>query len=110
MKMQDKGGNAGKELLDDAGIGMKSPDTISELFGEGGIGMKALDRILELLQDAQPHSFDEIKAQIPLPAERLALVLDFLAEFKFIALLDTDARITPLGLSILELPAETPSD
>jgi hypothetical protein len=102
--------NAGKELLDDAGIGMKSPDTISELFGEGGIGMKALDRILELLQDVQPHSLDEIKAQIPLPAETLALVLDFLVEFKFIVLLGTEARIAPLGLSILELPAETPSD
>jgi predicted transcriptional regulator len=93
MKMQEKNDNAGEELL-----------------GDAGIGMKALDRILELLQDAQPHSLDEIKAQIPVPAEKLALVLDFLAEFKFITLLDTEARITPLGLSFLELPAEIPSD
>jgi hypothetical protein len=93
MKMQEKNENAGEELL-----------------GDAGIGMKALDRILELLQDAQPHSFDELKAQIPVPTEKIALVLDFLAEFKFIALLDTEARITPLGLSFLELPAETPSD
>jgi len=95
VKMQEKSENAGKELLSDAGI-----------------GIKALDRILELLQDAQPHSLDEIKAQIPLPAEKLALDLDFLAEFEFIVLLGekTEARITPLGLSFLELPAETRSD
>lgn len=81
----------------------------NELFDGAGIGMNALNRILELLQDAQPHSLDELQAQIPLSTEKLALVLDFLAEFKFIALLDTEARITPLGLSFLELPAETPS-
>lgn len=81
----------------------------TELRGGAGIGMNALNRILELLQDAQPHSFDELKAQISLSTEKLALLLDFLAEFKFIALLDAEARITPLGLSFLELPAETPS-
>jgi len=91
--MERRGENAGKELP-----------------GDAGIGMIALDRILELLQDAEPHSLDEIKAQIPLPTEKLALVLDFLAEFKFIVLLGDETRITPTGLSFLELPAETLSD
>ena len=92
--MQEKSENAGKELLGDVA------------------GIKALDRILELLQDAQSHSLAEIKAQIPLPAEMLVLDLDFLAEFKFIVLWGekSEARITPLGLSFLELPAETRSD
>ncbi|MGB2728476.1 MAG: hypothetical protein WBD09_08360 [Halobacteriota archaeon] len=74
-----------------------------------GIGMKALDGILELLHDSQPHSLDEIKAQIPLPAEKLTPILDFLAELEFIELMreNPEATITPLGLSFLELPSET---
>jgi len=78
-------------------------------YENAGIDMKALDRILELLQDSQPHSLDEIKAQIPLPTEKLTLILDFFAEFEFIELKDenSEATITPLGLSFLELPPET---
>lgn len=71
--------------------------------------MEALDRILELLHDSQPHSLDEMNAQIPLPAEKLVFILDFLAEFGFIELKgeNTEATITPSGLAFLELPSET---
>lgn len=72
------------------------------------IGTKAPDRILELSQDSQLHSLDEIKAQIPLPTEKLALILDFLAEFEFIELTGegSKVKITPLGLAFTEHPSK----
>jgi hypothetical protein len=83
-----------------------------ELIRDAGMGMKVLDRILELLHDERAHSLDEIRAHIPLSAEKLALILDFLAKFEFIELLGehTEARITLFGLSFLDLPGETLSD
>ncbi len=82
---------------------------MTQTYDNAGMGMKALDRILELLHDSQPHSLGEIKVQIALRAEKLALILDFLAEHDFIELRDenSEATITPLGLSFLELPSET---
>jgi predicted transcriptional regulator len=82
---------------------------MTRTYDNAGMSMKALDRILELLQDSQPHSLGEIKVQIALSAEKLALILDFLAEHDFIELRDenSEATITPLGLSFLELPSET---
>jgi len=70
------------------------------------IDMKVPDRILELLQDSQLHSVAEIKAQIPLSTEKFALILDFLAEFKFIELMSesSEVKIKPLGLAFLGRP------
>jgi hypothetical protein len=79
-------------------------DRISVESGAGR-GVKILDGILEFLQDSQPHSVGEIKAEILLPEEKLHAGLSFLADFDFIELQgeNSEVKIKPSGLSFLKL-------
>ena len=63
-----------------------------------------LDKVLELLKDSQWHMIEEVKREIPLPEEKLGLIIDFLFEEEFIDKDDSALRITSKGLQFLELP------
>ncbi len=70
--------------------------------------MKPLDEILELLKDSQWHSLDEIRAQVSLSEDKLKEIIRFLEEQEFISIDKNKmrAKISPLGLTFLELPSE----
>ena len=63
-----------------------------------------LDNVLELLKDSQWHMIEEVKREIPLPEENLTKIIDFLHEYGFIDIDNSNLRITPYGLKFLELP------
>jgi len=63
--------------------------------------MRSLDGILMELQDAQWHSFDEIKRCILLPSDKLNEILCFLENLEFIDKNKEKLRITFLGLKFL---------
>jgi len=69
------------------------------------IMMNPLDSILELLRDSRWHSFEEIEKKIPLPAEKLEVLVCFLQEQKFINRENDKLRIKSTGLKFLELPS-----
>jgi len=67
--------------------------------------MRSLDKVLELVQDSHWHSFDQIKKETSLPADKLNKVFRFLQEQAFVDKKNGKLRIKPRGLKFLELPS-----
>ena len=76
--------------------------------------MKELDEIVEMLGDLEWHTADEIVTKTSLRKEQVVTALDFLANSGLIECekafsgenVTLKARITEVGLSFLQLPAE----
>jgi RIO-like serine/threonine protein kinase len=66
-------------------------------------GYISLDRILELIQDIQWHNLDEMVKVIPMPSDKLNVILHFLQEQLLIERKNEMLRITCSGLKFLQL-------